>query len=242
MNYEIETISEKDWEELIQLFPNLSGQKSRPRKRAIEQSTNSFILNVSTADDARDACARCKFFYKGRWLNVSIRGRKSDGLITRIPEWWAWHGIQEAEIGAINESLISATRALFDLHESDPIVPKVNNNPFYEITKEELINVINAAVTIWYDSKRIKDMRKRTNDLIQAKKTFFKWRFYLLRMMPMPSYNMVEESLIEYLKPYFINPKHKVILLQHLDEGGACFSEDTKRFLHFARKNNLYIT
>ena len=235
MSYEVEEISQSDWERMKEMYDVLESISTPPQKRAIDRVTNDFFVEIGNDHDRRegDYFRRGLFSFNKRNVIVSITTSLNSNYRVFQTECNVWEGIGEDQIKALNDSLICAISTLYEIQEHS-IVLKVYN-PYAEIQTESLIFYFDAQAKLWCDSKRYQIMNKYVEELNRGKQSLFKWRFHLAKFKGLPKYTEIDPELIRYLQPLLINPKHKVTLLNHLDEGGSHFCDDTKRVLAFIR-------
>ncbi|MHB0925818.1 MAG: hypothetical protein ACYC1F_04865 [Gallionellaceae bacterium] len=240
MSYQIEAISENDWEVMRELFAVLRSVPSRPIQCAIDRETGNLFVEIANGDsiDPREPVAmdrRCVLIFENRPVLVRIFEPRRAILQA---SWSAWREIGEGWLNRLNCELKFAVATLYDVL-SDSITTKVDRNPYHHIPRDELISGFDMAVNLWFDSRRLKILYRYTDRLIKGKQSFLKWRFYLAKWKGLPKYEKIDAELLGQLAEYFWNPHHLIYLLMHLDEGGERFSEDTKRVLTYIRERHI---
>lgn len=233
MNYEINAISEQDWPAIRERSDILRATKTLPANRAVNIASGNFLVEIGNDDSRGELFRRCVFVTSVRSTLVTLSDAEAGKYQT---SWKAWDGIQESEIASLNNELIDAVVALYGFR-SDLLIQKVTHNPYLTIPTDTLLYTFDTNINLWFSSERNKIMNRYADELTKGKKSFFKWRFYWARWRGMPTYTKIDESLIQYLSPYFWNPSHLATLLAHLDEGGSRYCEDTKRVLTHLRNN-----
>lgn len=237
MNYKKEPISEQNWSFIRACSDILRTTSAYPTERAINCANSNFLLEIGESDDRGELDRQCVFVSPSRSMFITLCNAPHEGGKYQV-SWKAWEGIQKQEITALNNELIIAFAVLYGFPE-DRLVLRVIENPHLEIPKDTLIETFDICIKIWCDSKRIRIMDKYGEELTRGKKSLFKWRFYLTRWRGLPKYEKVEAALIRYMSAYLNNPGHMIVLLQHLDEGGEQYCEDTKRVLAYIRTHGL---
>lgn len=231
MTYETESISDEEWKRIRECSEVLRGTSARPAGCAIERADGSFLVEIGNTDSRGELFRRCIYVTATRSLLVTV----SDPTVrTYVISWKAWDGISEQELDALNVKLTQAVSALYPFTSSNLSV-QVENNPYHEIPSQQLFELINSQINFWYGHKRLQVMQKQTEKLMRGKQSFLKWRFYLAKWRGLPKYESVNPALVDMVSAYFIHPKHKAMLMAHLDEGGEGFSDDTKRVLVYIR-------
>lgn len=241
-SFSIEHLSDGEINQLKSLFKVLADKTIRFGKRAVDISTNYFLVDISDSRSLRDGIRHCILFFNERRIHFSITTSKIQNTESTLyrGEWRGWDGIEEKEIPDINQSFICALAALYETKLNDRIESVLINN-YYEDPDNDTLYLFNLRVDAWFSMQQVSLMRDRIKELENGKKSPFKWRFYLARMKPIGRVE-ITDHFVAYLAPFLKNSKKKALLFKNLDEyGGAGFSADTVRVLNWVRKNNRRI-
>jgi hypothetical protein len=238
MTYELEAVTSSDWDTIRASSPvDLNMISAFPDTRAIDHSTGSFLFEVRNDDDRGEVFRRCLFATGGKSIFVSFSHGTEVG--TWSVHWKAWDGIEEHEVALLNRELTEGVSSLY-ASRKESIVVKVSNNPFDQISKEEVIQRFDNQVGIHFSLKKIAMFYKATKELEKAKLSVFKWRFYWLRWRGLPDYLTIDTGLRNYLSPFTDDPRRLDILSEHLAQGGKNFSEETKIILRRLLKSGCF--
>jgi hypothetical protein len=165
MSYEIEVISEKDWENIRESSDILRATTARPNKRAVNHMNSNFLVEFGNNDNRVELFRRCVFVTSSRSVFINL----SDANTGKYElSWEAWDGIQESEIASLNEKLVGAFVALYGVHE-DSLVQNVTHNLYLEIPKDTLLYKFDTQIYLWYGSIRNHIMNRYTDELINLK-------------------------------------------------------------------------
>jgi len=236
-SFEIETISDMDWEGIRQCSDILRNTTARPSKRAVNAANGNFLVEIGNSDDRGELVRRCVFVTSKRSTLITLADAPGGKYRT---SWKAWEGIQESEIASLNSELLSAVASLYGFTEGRLVQGVTNNphNPPSEIPKETLLKAFDTQVFLWFETKRLRLLSRHVDELKKGKESIFMWRFYWTKWKGAPTYTAIDSNLIGLLSAYLRHPNHLKTLLEHLDGGGDGFSEDTKQVLVHLRSTN----
>ncbi|MDD1621359.1 MAG: hypothetical protein LUQ11_07740 [Methylococcaceae bacterium] len=115
MSYEVEEISQSDWERMKEMYDVLKTISTLPQKRAIDRVTNDFFVEIGNDHDRRegDYFRRCLFSFNKHDVIVSITTSLASNYGVFQTSWTAWKDIQEAEVKALNDALVRAISCLY---------------------------------------------------------------------------------------------------------------------------------
>lgn len=235
MSYELETISPAEWEN-IKKQPEMqkhAGVSNVPIERAINHANGNFLIQVGVDSHRDEWQRRCVLVGYSRSLLVRFGNMSNTSGGKLSVSWRPWNGILEAEISPMNLELAEAFKSLYKLQDGQFVV-EVVDNPYYVMPKDELIERFNSMVNIWFSRREYEAINRQIARLNAGKKSIFKWKFYLAKWQGVPQCK-VTDDLINWVAGLTANPKYLDVLLQHLDDGGERFSENTKGTLAYIR-------
>lgn len=232
MNYSVETITEKNWPEIKK---EISIPVTKiPVNRIINNENGNFLLELGQEHYSKENinAYRCLLNFSGNSFIIRINSENSSQADVF---WEAWSDIQETFLPLINKEISSMVPVIYNNITKVKKI-QIGNNPFEKIDEDTCINNLNSDILFIIDMQNTSDMNKYSSELIDGKKTFLMWKFYLLKYKGFKEKEFLSEKELETIYQginYF--PKRKAILLQHLENGGNKFSAATKKFVEYLR-------